>query len=107
VRRAGELTPRLVPAVAAAIALAAAGCGDDAVPDRAATERMFLETCAPGGEEAEEEVCRCAFERLTEDLSDDELEDLDRRVRGGPETLPVEVTEAALACAAELLEPGG
>jgi len=66
---------------------------------------MFLETCAPGGEPEEQAVCRCAFERLTAELSDDELEELDRSVRGNPEVLPSEVTEAALDCAAEPLTP--
>ena len=50
-------------------------------------------------------MCRCAFERLTAELSDDELEELDRSVRGNPEVLPSEVTEAALDCAAEPLTP--
>lgn len=66
---------------------------------------MFLETCAPGEQPEEEAVCRCAFERLTDGLSDEGLEDLDRRVRGEPEDLPDDVIEATLACAAEPLTP--
>jgi hypothetical protein len=65
---------------------------------------MFLETCAPGGAEAEVAVCRCAFDRLTADLSDDEVEELDRSVRGVDE-LPDDVVEAAVECAAEPLTP--
>jgi hypothetical protein len=90
---------------AAGVALAlVAGCGDEPSTDRDATERMFLETCAPGGAEAEVAVCRCAFDRLTADLSDDEVEELDRSVRGVDE-LPDDVVEAAVECAAEPLTP--
>lgn len=89
---------------AVAVALAVAGCGD-ATPDRAATERVFLETCAPGGEPAEVEVCRCAFERIAEERSAEELRVLDRNLRDDPETVPPEVPAAALACAAEALTP--
>jgi hypothetical protein len=102
VRRRRRLTAG--PA-ALAVALTAVGCAEDPVPDRAATERMFLETCAPGGEPEQVAVCECAFERLTEDRSDEEVEDLDRSVRGDPDELPDEVVEAALACAAEPLTP--
>ena len=101
-RRPGRLT---VPALLAV--LLAAGCGEDAAPDRAATERMFLETCAPGGEPEEEAVCRCTFDRVADDLTDEELRDLDQQVRGAPESIPPEITEAALECAAEPLTPPG
>ena len=85
---------------------AAAGCADAGTrADRADTLRMFLETCAPGGNPEERAVCRCAFEQLGDDLSDEELGDLDRSVRGEPEELPDEVVEAALGCAAEPLTP--
>ena len=92
------------PVLAAAVLLAAA-CAEEPAPDPAATERMFLETCAPGGEPEEEAVCRCAYERIAGDLTDEELRDLDRAVRGDPEEIPEEVTEAALECAAEPLTP--
>jgi hypothetical protein len=100
VRRAVQLSSALL-----LVALVASGCSDDGTPDRAATERMFLETCAPSGEPEEERVCRCAFDRIADDLTDEELRDLDRRVRGGPESIPPEITEAALECAAEPLTP--
>ena len=83
----------------------AAGCGDPAPSDRAATEAVFLETCAPGGTPLEERVCRCAFEAIAEDLSAEQLERLDRNLRDDPDTVPAVVTEAALACAAEPLTP--
>lgn len=96
---------RLWLAVAAAAALVvAAGCSDRP-DDRDATEQVFLETCAPGGTPLEEEVCRCAFKRITDGLSADELERLDRNLRDQPDTVPPEVTEAALGCAAQPLEP--
>jgi hypothetical protein len=97
---------RRVLLILAAVAAVAAGCADDgARADRADTLRMFLETCAPGGDPEERAVCRCAFDRLGDDLSDEALGDLDRSVRGEPEELPDEVVEAALACAAEPLTP--
>jgi hypothetical protein len=101
-RRRGRL---ITGALAAMGLVAVAGCADEEPPDRAATERMFLETCAPGGEPEEEAVCRCAFDRIAGDLTDEELRDLDRSVRGGPEEIPPEITEAALECAAEPLTP--
>jgi hypothetical protein len=85
--------------------LLASGCGKEAAPDRGATERMFMETCAPGGEPEEEAVCRCTFERVADDLTDEELRDLDQQVRGSPESVPPEITEAALECASEPLSP--
>jgi hypothetical protein len=91
------------PVLIALLAVAAIGCGDPLVDDRSATEEVFLETCAPGGTPIEEEVCRCAFERIVEDLSPAELERLDRNLRDEPDTVPAAVTEAALACAAEPL----
>ena len=96
---------RLIAGAFAAGAILLAACGDEPVRDRAATERMFLETCAPGGQPAQVAVCRCAFEHLTADLSDEELQDLDQQVRGDPEELPDDVVEAALACASEPLTP--
>jgi hypothetical protein len=88
------------------VLVVAAGCADSgARANRADTLRMFLETCAPGGDPEERAVCRCAFEQLGADLSDEELRDLDRSVRGEPEELPDEVVEAALECAAEPLTP--
>lgn len=85
--------------------MAVVGCAGDDPPERGATEAVFLETCAPGGTPVEEEVCRCAFERIASGLDADELERLDRNLRDDPATVPPEVTEAALACAAEPLTP--
>ena len=50
-------------------------------------------------------MCRCAFDTIVEDLSAEQLERLDRNLRDDPETVPAEVTEAALDCAAEPLTP--
>ena len=82
-----------------------AGCDEGEPADRAATEAVFLETCAPGATPLEERVCRCAFERITEDLSASALERLDRNLRDDPDTVPQAVTDAVLACAAEPLTP--
>jgi hypothetical protein len=90
------------------VAAAIAGCSDDPDEgdvDRALTEEAFLETCAPGRTPLEERVCRCAFERVADDLTYDELERLDRNLRDDPDDVPPEVTEAALECAAEPLTP--
>ena len=81
------------------------GCGDAEPSDREATEAVFLETCAPGATPLEERVCRCAFERITEDLSASALERLDRNLRDDPDTVPQAVTAAVLECAAEPITP--
>ena len=91
--------------VALVVVAALAGCSDPAPADLDATEAVFLETCAPGGTPLEESVCRCAFEAITEDLSASALERLDRNLRDDPGTVPPEVAEAALDCAAEPLTP--
>jgi hypothetical protein len=88
-----------------ALAAGAAACGDPSRTDRDVTEAIFLETCAPGGSPLEVEVCQCAFDRIVDDLDDDELERLDRNLRDEPDVVPPEVTEAALECAAEPLTP--
>jgi hypothetical protein len=95
---------RAVPAAALLAALLGAACGDEGSPDRDATRRMFLETCAPGGADVEVAVCECAFDRLTADRSDEEVEELDQSVRGVDE-LPDDVVEAAVECAADPLTP--
>jgi hypothetical protein len=90
---------------ALAVAALAAGCSDPGPSDLEATEAVFLETCAPGGTPLEERVCRCAFDEITADLSASGLERLDRNLRDDPDTVPPEVTEAALDCAAAPLTP--
>lgn len=88
------------------VLLVTAACGEERSPDRDATERMFLETCAPGAADAEVAVCQCAFDRLTAGLSDEEVEELDRSVRGlTVDDLPDDVVAAAVECAAEPLTP--
>jgi hypothetical protein len=95
----------LIVAALAAVAGVGVGCSDTASDDRDATEAVFLETCAPGGEPVEQDVCRCAFEKITDGMSATDLERLDRNLRDEPDVVPPEVTEAALACAAEPLTP--
>jgi hypothetical protein len=95
---------RLRVAGAGLVLLAAGGCGDEGSPNRDATQRMFLETCAPGGADVEVAVCQCAFDRLTADLSEEEIEELDQSVRGVDE-LPDDVVAAAVECAADPLTP--
>lgn len=95
----------LIAGVAVAVAALGAGCSDPGPSDLEATEAVFLETCAPGGTPLEERVCRCAFDAITAELSASGLERLDRNLRDDPDTVPPEVTEAALACAAAPLTP--
>jgi hypothetical protein len=82
-----------------------AACGGEEDLGRAATEAMVLETCAPGGEPLEVEICRCAFDAVVDTYDADELERLDRRLRDEPDQVPVEVQEAILDCTFEVLEP--
>lgn len=93
----------LVAAVVATAVLAA--CGDEQDGGRAATEAMMLETCAPTAEPLEVEVCRCAFEAVSEQYDDDALERLDRRLRDEPDQLPPDVQEAILDCTFDVLAP--
>ena len=88
-----------------AVVVTAAGCADDEPFDRAATEAMVLETCAPSGEPLEVEICRCAFNAVADTHDADELERLDQRLRDEPDLVPVEVQEAILDCTYEVLEP--
>jgi hypothetical protein len=94
----------MVAAGVVAVLAAVAACGDEPSADREATRRMFLETCAPGGADVEVAVCQCAFDRLTADLSEEEVEELDQSVRGVDE-LPDDVVAAAVECAADPLTP--
>ena len=91
-------------ALAGIALLLGAACGDEPSPNREATRRMFLETCAPGGADVEVAVCECAFDRLTADRSEEEVEELDQSVRGVDE-LPDDVVAAAVECAADPLTP--
>lgn len=89
--------------MAAAAGLVA--CSERPPTDLDATEAVFLETCAPGGTPLEDRVCRCAFDTVVADLSVEEIDRLDRNLRDDPDTVPPEVTEAALDCAAAPLTP--
>lgn len=96
---------RDLSAVVLAVAISTAACAEPPADNPAVTERIFLETCAPGRTPVEEQVCRCAFEAITADLSASALERLDRNLRDDPETVPPEVAAAALDCAAAPLTP--
>jgi hypothetical protein len=92
--------------VVAVVATAALGaCGAEEDGGRAATEAMMLETCAPTAEPLEVEVCRCAFDAISERYDDEELERLDRRLRDEPDQLPADVQEAILDCTFDVLAP--
>jgi len=100
----GMSRPRFAAAaLVAGIVLGA--CGDNGDYGRAATESMVLETCAPSGDPLEVEVCRCAYEAVTQNYDDAELERLDRRLRDEPDQLPADVQQAILDCTFDLLEP--
>jgi hypothetical protein len=89
----------------AALALATAACGDTDDGGEDAVEAMVLETCAPGGDAVESEICRCAYDELRQRLSAEELERLDRQLRDDPDTVPAEVQEVVLACGFGLVAP--
>lgn len=66
---------------------------------------MVLETCAPGGDPVETEVCECAYETVRERYDAEELERLDQQLRDDPDTVPADVQEAVLACAFDRVSP--
>jgi hypothetical protein len=86
-------------------ALAVASCADTDDGGDGATESMVLETCAPGDVPVEEDVCRCAFDTLTDRLDADELERLDQQLRDDPETVPPDVQAAVLECGFAVVAP--
>ena len=66
---------------------------------------MVLETCAPGGDPVETEVCECAFDEVRERFDADGLDRLDRQLRDDPDTVPAAVQEAVLACGFDRVSP--
>jgi len=95
--------------VVAHLALAGLGviaCGETADDGgEGALEAMVLETCAPGADPVESDVCRCAYRELRDRLDAEELERLDRQLRDDPDTVPPEVQEVVLACGFEVVTP--
>jgi hypothetical protein len=88
------------------VALAGAACGADAADGGIeATEAMMLETCAPGADPREVELCRCAWDALVADLDADAIAELDRDVRDDPANVPPALQEAVLGCAFALVAP--
>jgi hypothetical protein len=96
---------RVLLGTVAAFATVAA-CGDTPEDGGAgATEAMVLETCAPGADPVETEVCQCAFSELQARFDAEELERLDRELLDDPDTVPPEVQEVVLACGFERVAP--
>jgi len=92
--------------VAILVSVSSTACGETADDGgESAVEAMVLETCAPGADPVESEVCRCAYRELRERLDGEELERLDRQLRDDPETVPDEVQEVVLACGFEVVTP--
>lgn len=88
-----------------ALALAAAGCGDDLTPDGDAVRSMVLETCAPGGDPAADGVCRCAYDGLLERFGSDELARFDELLRNDPAALPPDARRIVLDCTYAAVAP--
>ncbi len=95
----------LAGAVVGAVAILAA-CGDE-VPDgySAATEAVFLETCAAGLGVGELAVCECTYDTLVAETPFEEYLALDREVRDDPTTVPPALQAIAVTCAAEAVSP--
>ena len=66
---------------------------------------MVLETCAPGGDPVETEVCECAFDAVSERFDAAALDRLDRQLRDDPDTVPAAVQEAVLECGFDRVSP--
>jgi hypothetical protein len=90
----------------AVAALGAAGCGGVEVrDDGAAVESLVLETCAPQGDPAADPVCRCAYERVVEQLGAEGVERLDQQLRSDPDSLPDDLRRIVLDCAFDQIDP--
>lgn len=83
----------------------AAGCSGADDGGAGATRSMVLETCAPGGDAVETEVCECAYDELADRYDADELERIDRQVRDDPDNVPAEVQAIVLDCGFEQVAP--
>jgi hypothetical protein len=70
-----------------------------------ATEAMVLETCAPGGDPVETEVCECALRELRTSFDAEALDRLDRQLRDDPDTVPPEVQQVVLECGFDRVSP--
>lgn len=95
-----------VRTVVAGAAMVLAACGED-VPDgySAATEAVFLETCAAGLGIGELAVCECTYDSLVAETPFEEYLALDREVRDDPTTVPPALQAIAVTCAAVALSP--
>ncbi len=97
---------RVVPFAAAAIAVTCAltGCAASKPTDFGKeTEATFVRACAhpATGRALPEDVCRCAYGRITASMSFEEYQQLDKALREDPDTVPDEVADAFAACSGE------
>ncbi|MGH9138636.1 MAG: hypothetical protein ACRD0G_16595 [Acidimicrobiales bacterium] len=97
--------PRLIVIAALALLLAAAACSDDPAGYDEATEAVFLEACTAGLTRGGEAVCSCAYDAVTDRLTFEEYEALDRDLRDDPEAVPTELQRIVLGCEADVLRP--
>lgn len=94
---------RHLTALAAPLLLAACGGGGDDDGFGPETEAVFLESCTAGLPAGGVDVCQCAYDRVSGEMTFDEYRALDREIRDDPELLPQAVNQAVVRCAAEVL----
>jgi hypothetical protein len=82
----------------------AAGCAGDEPPG-GAVETMVLETCAPGGDPAADDVCRCAYDGLVERFGADQVARFDEALRSDPDALPADAERIILDCTFAAVAP--
>jgi hypothetical protein len=88
-----------IAAVVSAALLAFGACGDDGYPQEVVDN--FMESCtAQVG--ASQSYCRCAIDRLQENLSFDDFQAAEEQITAGSDNLPQELQAAVDSCVDEL-----
>jgi hypothetical protein len=89
--------------VVAALALTlSAACSRPPDDYGAQTEEVFLRKCVGDDGEIQEELCRCAYDRIRSEIPYDEYVALDKALADKPDALPEQIVALIFECAADL-----
>jgi hypothetical protein len=89
-------------AVALATAVAAAGCRQAPSDYGAESEEVFLRSCVQNSGEGFADVCRCAYDRIVEEIPWDDFVEIDDALEADDSDLPVNVVRILTDCAADV-----